>query len=219
MKSLIFMLLAAVALAAEPGVSERARVYLAPPADVKLTPRGSVAEATMPNGPLVWKCTSLVGLDGPNPRVRVEVAGQDGKRSWVVAFDKQVLTSQKVCVHPLAAGTLLREEDFSTVQVWVPANPVGSPAWQGPYDGRYRLRRAVPTQTPLLAAWIEPVPYCEAGCQVNIQVEQPGLSLTLSGKALERGYPDRPLRVRLDNGSTMQAWYDKEGHLRDRRDP
>lgn len=219
MKSVCFLLLTASALALEPGVVERTRSYLAAPAGVKLTARGSVAETSMPQGPLIWKCTSLVGLDGPNPRVRVEVAGQDGKRSWVVAFDKQVLTSQKVCLRPLAAGTLLRQEDFSEVQAWVPANPAGSPLWMGPYDGRYRLRRAVPAQTQLVAAWVEPVPYCEAGCQVNIQVQQPGLSLTLTGKALERGYPDRPLRVRLDNGSTMQAWYDKSGLLRDRREP
>jgi flagella basal body P-ring formation protein FlgA len=225
MKPFIFLMVTAASLvlggtavspnagAAEPGIAERARAYLAPSANIKLTARGSVAETTMPIGPLHWKCTSLAGLDSPTPRVRVEVAGQDGKRSWVVAFDKQQLMCQKRCLHPLAAGTPLREEDFSNVQVWVPANGTGPTPWQGPYDGRYRLRRALPAQACLPATAVEPVPYCEAGCQVSIQVQQPGISLTISGKALERGYPDRPLRVRLENGGTMQAWYDKSGQL------
>ena len=219
MKPLLFLILTGTALAAEPTIAERASAYLAPPANIKLTARGGVAETTMPVGPLNWKCTSLAGLESPNPRVRVEVAGQDGKRSWVVAFDKQLLVNQKVCLHPLAAGTPLREEDFSCVQAWVPANQPASPAWPGPFDARYRVRRALAAQASLPASAVEPVPYCEAGCQVSVQVQQPGVSVTISGKALERGYPDRPLRVRLDNGGTMQAWYDKSGQLNDRREP
>lgn len=215
----IFFLCLAGTVWAEPGVAERAKAWLAPGPEVRLAPRGSVAETSMPTGPLQWKCTTLCGLDSPNPRVRVEVAGQDGKRSWVVAFDKQMLVSQKLSLHPLVAGSLLREEDFCSSQVWLSAQQVGSAVYAGPYDGRYRLRRTVPAQVALAPSWVEAVPYCEAGCQVGIRVQQPGLALTLTGKALERGYADRPLRVRLDNGGTMQAWYDKDGQLTDRRTP
>lgn len=219
MKTTLFLLSLACAGWAEPGVAERAQSWLAPGSELRLMARGSAAETTMPSGPLAWKCTTLSGLDSPNPRVRVEVAGQDGKRSWVVAFDKQMLVSQKVALRPLAAGTPLREQDFQASQVWVPSQQAASAAYLGPYDGRYRVRRAVSAQSALPASWVEAVPYCEAGCLVDIHVEQPGLSLTLSGKAMERGYADRPLRVRLDNGKTMQAWYGPDGQLTDRRVP
>ena len=219
MKRIFLLLALAGAARADINVAERARASLAPGSEVRLLPRGSVAETTMPVGPLQWKCTTLAGLESPNPRVRVEVAGQDGKRSWVVAFDKQVQVSQKLALHPLVAGSPLREEDFQTTTVWVSANQTGSTPYTGPYDGRYRVRRPVQAQAALAAAWVEAVPYCEAGCQVEIRMQQTGLALTVSGKALERGYPDRPLRVRLENGGTMQAWYDKDGQLSDRRTP
>ncbi len=91
------------------------------------------------------------------------------------------------------------------------AAPRGGPGLWG--------HRAVPAQAALAPNWVEAIPYCEAGCQVDIHVQQPGMALTLTGKALERGYADRPLRVRLYNGGTMQAWYDKDGQLSDRRTP
>lgn len=219
MKSALLILALAGAAWADLGVAERAQDFLAPGPQVRLIARGSVAETTMPAGPLVWKCTVLAGLESPNPRVRVEVSGQGGKRSWLVAFDKQVQASQKLTLHALAAGTPLREEDFHSQEVWVPAHLVGSAAYSGAYDGRYRVRRAVPAQAALAAAWVEAVPFCESGCQVDIHVRQPGLALTLTGRSLEKGYPDRPLRVRLDNGLVMQAWYDKDGQLSDRRTP
>lgn len=219
MKTVLLTLALAGAACAENTVFERAQAALAPGPDLRLSARGSVAETSLPAGPLVWKCTTLAGLDSPNPRVRVEVAGQDGKRSWVVAFDKQVQVIQKLALHPLTAGTPLSETDFHATSVWLPATQVGSSIYLGPYDGRYRLRRSVPAQSALAAAWVEAVPYCEAGCRVEIRVQQPGLALTLSGKALERGYPDRPVRVRLESGGTMQAWYDKDGQLSDRRLP
>lgn len=213
-----FLLLAGVARA-ELSVSERARLFLAPDAHTRLVARAGVGETSMPSAPWTWKCTALAGLESPSPRVRVEVAGQDGKRSWVVAFDKQLRVSQKLALRPLAPGTPLREEDFHSQEVWVPAPATGFAYYTGPYDGRYRVRRAVPAQAPLAAAWVEAVPYCESGCRVEVRVQQPGLALTLTGKALERGYPDRPLRVRLENGGTLQAWYDKDGQLSDRRTP
>lgn len=219
MKTVLLTLALAGAAWADTTVFDRALASLAPGSEVRLSARGSVAETSLPVGPLVWKCTTLAGLDSPNPRVRVEVAGQDGKRSWVVAFDKQVQVSQKLALHPLAAGTPLSEADFHSTSIWVPANQPGSNIYTGPFDGRYRVRRSVPAQSALAASWVEAVPYCEAGCRVEVRVQQPGLALTISGKALERGYPDRPLRVRLESGGTMQAWYDKDGQLSDRRLP
>jgi flagella basal body P-ring formation protein FlgA len=219
MRTFLGLVFSVTAAWGEPGVAERAQNWLAPGPSVRLEVRGSVAATSTPAGKLQWKCTTLAGLESPNPRVRVEVAGQDGKRSWVVAFDKQVLVTQKLALRPLSAGTPLREEDFHAIQVWVTAQQVSSGAYTGPYDGRFRLRRTLPAQTPLTASCVEAIPYCEAGCQVDIHVRQPGLALTLSGKALERGYADRPLRVRLENGGTMQAWYDKDGQLTDRRNP
>ena len=216
----VFWFLALAALArADLSVAERAQAFLAPGPDVRLATRGKMAETTMPSGPWRWNCTILSGLDCPNPRVRVEVAGQDGKRSWVVAFDKQVRVTQKVTLHPLAPGTPLSEADFQVSELWLPANQLQGPAYSGPFDSRYRVRRSLPAQSFLPASAVEAVPYCEPGCRVDVHVQQPGLALTLSGKSLERGYPDRPLRVRLENGGTMQAWYDKDGQLSDRRTP
>lgn len=218
MRNFLFLMLTATAWA-DVDVAQKAQEWLAPGPDIRLVARGKAPQTTMPMGSLRWTCSTLSGLETPSPRVRVEVTGDSGRRSWIVAFDKQRLVSQKVSIRPLSAGSSLREEDFQISQVWLSGQIQNSPLYDGPYDGRYRLRRQIPANSMVAAGWVEAVPLCESGCHVDVHVYQPGLEMTLSGKALERGYADRPLRVRLDSGGTLQAWFDRNGQLTDRRTP
>lgn len=218
MRTILFLIFSTAAWA-DVDVAQKAQEWLAPGPETRLIARGKVPQTTMPAGPLRWTCSTLSGLETASPRVRVEVAGETGRRSWIVAFDKQSLVSQKLALRPLAAGTPLCEEDFQTSQTWISGQSQASSAYSGPYDSRYRLRRPVPAQSIVASGWVEAVPLCESGCKVEVHVSQPGLELTLTGKALERGYSDRPLRVRLDNGGTLQAWFDRNGQLTDRRMP
>ncbi|MBT9588583.1 flagella basal body P-ring formation protein FlgA [bacterium] len=197
--------------AQELSLDQRALQALQPPAQVRLTATNRPAPDSLPREPLLWRHQILSNWDSPSPRVRLEVCGSDGRRSWVVAFRRQVSAQQWHARTPLVAGTTPRIEDFECKQSWVETAVPPSLVFDWSQSGQYRLRRNLAQDAVLDLRQLERIPVCEAGCNIVVEHRQQGLLVRMQARAMEKGFAGQDLRVRLDSGAQMLVHCDQNG--------
>lgn len=211
MRVLGLLLLACQVGAQEPTLEQRALQALKPPAQVRLTATNHPTPDSLPSAPLLWRPQVLSNWDSPTPRVRLEVSGADGRRSWMVAFRRQVSALQWQARTPLSAGTTPRVGDFECKQSWVDAGAAPREVFDWSRSDQYRLRRNLAQDAVLDLRLLERIPVCEAGCNIVVEHRQQGLLVRMQARAMEKGFPGQDLRVRLDSGAQMLVHCDQNG--------
>jgi len=197
--------------AQELSLEQRALEALKPPAQVRLMATNHPTLDFLPGAPLHWRAEILSPWDSPTPRTRLEVRGVDGRRSWVVAFRRQVRTQQWRARGPLLARTTPQVEDFELKEIWLDAGLEAPEPFDWSQASQYRLRRNLAQDAILEWRLLERVPVCEAGCHIVVEHRQMGLLVRMQARALEKGFPGQDLRVRLDSGAQMLVHCDQNG--------
>lgn len=211
MKVVILLLLAGQVGAQEFTLEQRALQALQPPAQVRLTATNHPTPDSLPRAPLLWRTQILSHWDSPTPRVRLEASGADGRRSWVVAFRRQMSAIQWRARTPVLAGTTPRIEDFEGKECWVEPCVASKAPFDWSQSSRYRLRRNLAQDAVLELSLLERIPVCEAGCNIVVEHRQQGLLVRMQARAMERGFSGQDLRVRLDSGAQMLVHCDQNG--------
>lgn len=184
------------------------------PAEVRLVAANRPAFDGVTPGAGSWKYQVLSPWQAAAPRVRMEYEIGGVRRSWVMVFRREVQVRVWCARIPLAVGTPLRQEDFEEQCLWQPASAPQPATWQfGPLAGGFRLRQCLGRGARLEPGKLEPIPLCEAGCSIVLVFRREDVRILLGARALERGYPGRSLRVRLDSGKTVLAFCSPEGEF------
>lgn len=210
------VLLASAGPSAAESLEDRARAILAPGPGVRLECKNS--RQASPESAWNWKCEVLGDLQAACPRVRLEAETPQGRRSWVVAFDKWRLQDRWVALHPLASGQRIQQSDFQFQPHWERETSLPSQDWLWPAQGSYRLRRSLKSGEGLDPRQLEAIPCCESGCTIAVEHDGGGIRVVMQAQALERGYPGKSLRARLQNGQHVLVWCDAQGRYRDCQD-
>lgn len=182
------------------------------PCEVRLTLRNPLPPECTTKAGGTWDCQVINSWQSPVPRVRLEQQFEGVRRSWVTAFRKEVRRPAWIATVDLPTGSLVRSANFELQQRWGEESSTSErPLWNFQCPGQWRLRRPLTAGSPLDPNRLEAVPVCEPGCGITLHFQGEGLRGTMSARALEKGFPGRSLRVRLENGTTILAFCDERG--------